>query len=300
MILEFINVEKSFGAKKVLKGVNFTAKSGVANGYLGRNGSGKTTSFRILLDIFKPDKGQILLDGKKLDHKKVKIGYLPEERGMYDGVGLVDQLTYFGMLKGMKKKAAQTEAKKWLEYFDLKDDKQALKTLAKGNAQKIQIIQSVMNDPDILVFDEPFSGLDPVNVSKLKEIINNFIKRDKLVLFSSHQMPVVETFCEDIHILEKGEIVLSGNLDYMKKQLGHGKMILSVSNITNQELYANLRSLPMGIDLSLKPEGVLLDFKEPGAKRELLNKLAGSSFDIEEFKLYKPTLEEIFKEQVGR
>ena len=300
MILEFINVEKSFGAKKVLKGVNFTAKSGVATGYLGRNGSGKTTSFRILLDIFKPDKGQILLDGKKLDHKKVKIGYLPEERGMYDGVGLVDQLTYFGMLKGMKKKAAQTEAKKWLEYFDLKDDKQALKTLSKGNAQKIQIIQSVMNDPDILVFDEPFSGLDPVNVSKLKEIINNFIKRDKLVLFSSHQMPVVETFCEDVHILEKGEIVLSGNLDYMKKQLGHGKMILSVSNITNQELYANLRSLPMGIDLSLKPEGVLLDFKEPGAKRELLNKLAGSSFDIEEFKLYKPTLEEIFKEQVGK
>ena len=300
MILEFINVEKSFGAKKVLKGVNFTAKSGVANGYLGRNGSGKKTSFRILLDIFKPDKGQILLDGKKLDHKKVKIGYLPEERGMYDGVGLVDQLTYFGMLKGMKKKAAQTEAKKWLEYFDLKDDKQALKTLSKGNAQKIQIIQSVMNDPDILVFDEPFSGLDPVNVSKLKEIINNFIKRDKLVLFSSHQMPVVETFCEDVHILEKGEIVLSGNLDYMKKQLGHGKMILSVSNITNQELYANLRSLPMGIDLSLKPEGVLLDFKEPGAKRELLNKLAGSSFDIEEFKLYKPTLEEIFKEQVGK
>ena len=300
MILEFINVEKSFGAKKVLKGVNFTAKSGVANGYLGRNGSGKTTSFRILLDIFKPDKGQILLDGKKLDHKKVKIGYLPEERGMYDGVGLVDQLTYFGMLKGMKKKAAQTEAKKWLEYFDLKDNKQALKTLSKGNAQKIQIIQSVMNDPDILVFDEPFSGLDPVNVSKLKEIINNFIKRDKLVLFSSHQMPVVETFCEDIHILEKGEIVLSGNLDYMKKQLGHGKMILSVSNITKQELYANLRSLPMGIDLSLKPEGVLLDFKEPGAKRELLNKLAGSSFDIEEFKLYKPTLEEIFKEQVGK
>ena len=300
MILEFINVEKSFGAKKVLKGVNFTAKSGVANGYLGRNGSGKTTSFRILLDIFKPDKGQILLDGKKLDHKKVKIGYLPEERGMYDGVGLVDQLTYFGMLKGMKKKAAQTEAKKWLEYFDLKDDKQALKTLSKGNAQKIQIIQSVMNDPDILVFDEPFSGLDPVNVSKLKEIINNFIKRDKLVLFSSHQMPVVEIFCEDVHILEKGEIVLSGNLDYMKKQLGHGKMILSVSNITNQELYANLRSLPMGIDLSLKPEGVLLDFKEPDAKRELLNKLAGSSFDIEEFKLYKPTLEEIFKEQVGK
>ena len=300
MILEFRNIEKSFGDKKVLKGINFTAKSGVANGYLGRNGSGKTTSFRVLLDIFKPDKGEILLDGKPLDHSKVKIGYLPEERGVYDGVGLVDQLAYFGMLKGMTKKAARDEAKKWLDFFELEDNKQALKTLSKGNAQKIQIIQSVMNDPDILVFDEPFSGLDPVNVGKLKEIITEFIKKDKLVIFSSHQMPVVETFCEDINILEQGEIVLSGNLDYIKKQLGHGKMILSVSNLEKEELLANLKSIPMGIEYSLVPEGVLLDFKEEGAKKELLAKLSGSSFNVEEFKLYKPSLEEIFVSQVGK
>ena len=300
MILEFRNIEKSFGDKKVLKGINFTAKSGVANGYLGRNGSGKTTSFRVLLDIFKPDKGEILLDGKPLDHSKVKIGYLPEERGMYDGVGLLDQLAYFGMLKGMTKKAARDEAKKWLDFFELEDNKQALKTLSKGNAQKIQIIQSVMNDPDILVFDEPFSGLDPVNVGKLKEIITEFIKKDKLVIFSSHQMPVVETFCEDINILEQGEIVLSGNLDYIKKQLGHGKMILSVSNLEKEELLANLKSIPMGIEYSLVPEGVLLDFKEEGAKKELLAKLSGSSFNVEEFKLYKPSLEEIFVSQVGK
>ena len=300
MILEFRNIEKSFGDKKVLKGINFTAKSGVANGYLGRNGSGKTTSFRVLLDIFKPDKGEILLDGKPLDHSKVKIGYLPEERGMYDGVGLVDQLAYFGMLKGMTKKAARDEAKKWLDFFELEDNKQALKTLSKGNAQKIQIIQSVMNDPDILVFDEPFSGLDPVNVGKLKEIITEFIKKDKLVIFSSHQMPVVETFCEDINILEQGEIVLSGNLDYIKKQLGHGKMILSVSNLEKEELLANLKAIPMGIEYSLVPEGVLLDFKEEGAKKELLAKLSGSSFNVEEFKLYKPSLEEIFVSQVGK
>ena len=300
MILEFRNIEKSFGDKKVLKGINFTAKSGVANGYLGRNGSGKTTSFRVLLDIFKPDKGEILLDGKPLDHSKVKIGYLPEERGMYDGVGLVEQLAYFGMLKGMTKKAARDEAKKWLDFFELEDNKQALKTLSKGNAQKIQIIQSVMNDPDILVFDEPFSGLDPVNVGKLKEIITEFIKKDKLVIFSSHQMPVVETFCEDINILEQGEIVLSGNLDYIKKQLGHGKMILSVSNLEKEELLANLKSIPMGIEYSLVPEGVLLDFKEEGAKKELLAKLSTSSFNVEEFKLYKPSLEEIFVSQVGK
>ena len=300
MILEFRNIEKSFGDKKVLKGINFTAKSGVANGYLGRNGSGKTTSFRVLLDIFKPDKGEILLDGKPLDHSKVKIGYLPEERGMYDGVGLVDQLAYFGMLKGMTKKAARDEAKKWLDFFELEDNKQALKTLSKGNAQKIQIIQSVMNNPDILVFDEPFSGLDPVNVGKLKEIITEFIKKDKLVIFSSHQMPVVETFCEDINILEQGKIVLSGNLDYIKKQLGHGKMILSVSNLEKEELLANLNSIPMGIEYSLVSEGVLLDFKEEGAKKELLAKLSTSSFNVEEFKLYKPSLEEIFVSQVGK
>ena len=300
MILEFRNIEKSFGDKKVLKGINFTAKSGVANGYLGRNGSGKTTSFRVLLDIFKPDKGEILLDGKPLDHSKVKIGYLPEERGMYDGVGLVDQLAYFGMLKGMTKKAARDEAKKWLDFFELEDNKQALKTLSKGNAQKIQIIQSVMNNPDILVFDEPFSGLDPVNVGKLKEIITEFIKKDKLVIFSSHQMPVVETFCEDINILEQGKIVLSGNLDYIKKQLGHGKMILSVSNLEKEELLANLNSIPMGIEYSLVPEGVLLDFREEGAKKELLAKLSTSSFNVEEFKLYKPSLEEIFVSQVGK
>ncbi|AME08854.1 MULTISPECIES: ABC transporter ATP-binding protein [Gemella] len=299
MILEFRNIEKKFGDKKVLKGVNFTAKSGVANGYLGRNGSGKTTSFRILLNIFKADKGEILIDGKPINHNDIKIGYLPEERGMYDGIGLVDQLAYFGMLKGMTKSAAKTEAKRWLDFFELEDNKKALKTLSKGNAQKVQIIQSVINNPDILVFDEPFSGLDPVNVGKLKEIITNFIKKDKLVIFSSHQMPVVETFCEDINILEKGKIVLSGNLDYIKKQLGHGKMLLSVSDIQAEELLANLKTIPLGIDYSLNNDMVLLDFKEEEAKKKLFYKLSQSNFNVEELKLYKPSLEEIFVESIG-
>lgn len=299
MILEFRNIEKKFGDKKVLEGVNFTARSGVANGYLGRNGSGKTTSFRILLNIFKADKGEILIDGKPINHNDIKIGYLPEERGMYDGIGLVDQLAYFGMLKGMTKSAAKTEAKRWLDFFELEDNKKALKTLSKGNAQKVQIIQSVINNPDILVFDEPFSGLDPVNVGKLKEIITDFIKKDKLVIFSSHQMPVVETFCEDINILEKGKIVLSGNLDYIKKQLGHGKMLLSVSDIQAEELLANLKTIPLGIDYSLNDDMVLLDFKEEEAKKKLFYKLSQSNFNVEELKLYKPSLEEIFVESIG-
>ncbi|MBU0278780.1 MULTISPECIES: ABC transporter ATP-binding protein [unclassified Gemella] len=299
MILEFRNVHKSFGDTQVLKGVNFTAKSGIANGYLGRNGSGKTTSFRLLLDIFRADKGEILLDGKPIDRKKLKIGYLPEERGMYDGVGLVEQLVYFAMLKGMDKKTAKKEAKRWLDFFELEDNKKQLKTLSKGNAQKIQIIQCVIDDPDILVLDEPFSGLDPVNVGKLKEIINDFLARDKLVIFSSHQMPVVENFCEDINILEKGEVILSGNLENIKKDLGNGKMLLSVRELTREQLLEAICSTAIDVECSLEKDMVLLDFKSAEAKKELLIYIGDLGFNIEEFSLFKPSLEQIFVERVG-
>lgn len=299
MLLEYRNIHKSFGDKNVLRGVNFTAKSGVANGYLGRNGSGKTTSFRILLDIFRPDKGEILLDGKPINRKDVKIGYLPEERGMYDGVGLVDQLVYFGMLKGMDRASASKEAKKWLEFFDLEDNKKQLKTLSKGNAQKVQIIQCIINDPDILVLDEPFSGLDPVNVGKLKEVINSAIAKDKLVIFSSHQMPVVETFCEDINLLEKGEIILSGNLEDIKKEYGHGRMILKSVNYSDDQLVEDLRKEDFGIDFSRQDKSLVLDYKSSDGKNKLMNYLSKSDIEIDEFKLYKPSLEQIFVEKVG-
>ncbi|MBF0710342.1 MULTISPECIES: ABC transporter ATP-binding protein [unclassified Gemella] len=299
MILEFRNIHKSFGDKDVLKGVNFTARSGLANAYLGTNGSGKTTSFRILLDIFKADKGEILLDGKSFDRSKVKIGYLPEERGMYDGVGLVDQLVYFGQLKGMSKSEAKKEAKRWLDFFELEDNKKQLKTLSKGNAQKIQIIQCVIDDPDILILDEPFSGLDPVNTGKLKEIINDFIARDKLVIFSSHQMPVVESFCEYINILNDGRIELAGNLENIKKEYSHGKMLLGISELSTSQLLEELKETKLNIEYSVDRGLLVLDFKIQTAKKELLNYLEDRNYNIEEFKLYKPTLEEIFVEKVG-
>lgn len=299
MLLEFKNVYKSFQDKEVLKGVSFKAESGKLNAYLGRNGSGKTTSFRLLLNIFKQDKGDILLDGEKIDPAKIKIGYLPEERGMYDGVGLVTQLSYFGRLKGMSKKEAIESAKKYLKFFDIKESKKKLKTLSKGNAQKIQIIQAVINDPDILILDEPFSGLDPINVGKLKEIIQDFVKRGKLVIFSSHQMPVVEDFCENINILEKGKILLSGRLDEIKKERSHKKMILKVANIEDEKLKEQLEKTPLNIEYSLEKEGVLLKFEDKSEKRELLKYLEKENLDIEEFTLFKPSLEKIFIETVG-
>lgn len=299
MILEFKNVSKTFGDKVVLKDVTFSAKSGRANAYLGRNGSGKTTSFRILLDIFKADSGEVLLDGKQIDYSKIKIGYLPEERGMYDDVGLVDQLVYFGMLKGMSKKEATDSAKRWLDFFELEDNKKKLKTLSKGNAQKIQIIQCVLNDPDILVLDEPFSGLDPVNAGKLKEIINDFIKRDKLVIFSSHQMPVVETFCEDINILEKGTIILKGNLEDIKKERSNNRMLLKTSNIPTEKLIEHLNKSNLNIDFSVDDTSLIFNFKDDKEQKILMTNLINNNISIEEFKLYKPNLEEIFVEMVG-
>ena len=294
MILEFRNIEKSFGDKKVLKGINFTAKSGVANGYLGRNGSGKTTSFRVLLDIFKPDKGEILLDGKPLDHSKVKIGYLPEERGMYDGVGLVDQLAYFGMLKGMTKKAARDEAKKWLDFFELEDNKQALKTLSKGNAQKIQIIQSVMNDPDILVFDEPFSGLDPVNPELLKNIIIELVKEGKYVIMSAHQMQTIEEFCENILILNKGKTVLQGNLSEIKEGYPANRLSLN----TKQDVTKYIEENNMEIEL-VANNNYKIKINNEEQAHKLLKNLVDNNIVIDKFEIQKPTLNDIFIEKVG-
>ena len=301
MGLTLKEVSKSFGTNKAVDKVSLTLDTPGVYGLLGTNGAGKTTIIRMLLGIINNDSGEITWNDKKVSREAVNFGYLPEERGVYQKIKIRNQLMYFGELKGMKKEDIIASIDKWSkklkveQYMNMTADK-----LSKGNQQKIQFMIAILHNPELVVLDEPFSGLDPVNVGKLKEIITEFIKKDKLVIFSSHQMPVVETFCEDINILEQGEIVLSGNLDYIKKQLGHGKMILSVSNLEKEELLANLKSIPMGIEYSLVPEGVLLDFKEEGAKKELLAKLSGSSFNVEEFKLYKPSLEEIFVSQVGK
>ena len=196
MILEANGLKKSFDGNEVLHGVSFSISSGKALGLLGRNGAGKTTTIRILMDVFKANEGSITIDGKPFKASDYKIGYLPEERGLYPKKRVDEQLLYLAALRGLSKNEAKANLKKWLKRLNIEEyEKRKLDTLSKGNQQKVQLAQTLMCDPDIVILDEPFSGLDPVNSQVLKEVVMELIQNGKLVIFSSHQMNYVEEFC---------------------------------------------------------------------------------------------------------
>ena len=232
MKLEVKNLTKKFGDKRVLKDLSFTVESGKAFGLLGRNGAGKTTTIRILMQVFQPTSGKVLLDSKPINYSKVSLGYLPEERGLYPNDKIVDQLIYLAALKGVDKKTAIESIDYWLDFLQMTDYKNAkLKTLSKGNQQKIQLISCIVHNPDIVIFDEPFSGLDPVNSQLLEEVVREQIKRGKIVLFSSHQMDYVSEFCDDILILKEGEIKLQGNLHQILKNHRKNKLLIKSDEV---------------------------------------------------------------------
>lgn len=294
MKLEIKNVNKSFSGKHVLHDVAFTVESGKAMGFLGRNGAGKTTTIKSLMGVFKQDSGEFIVDGKPFSRKDYKVGYLPEERGMYSKISIIDQLTYFGELKGMSKKEAKKSAHDWIVKLELGDyENKTLDTLSKGNQQKIQIAQAIIDDPDILILDEPFSGLDPVNAQVLKDIIRDFINRDKLVIFSSHQMGYVEEFCDDIAIIKSGEIILTGDLKEIKKGLRKNRFRLIASNLTIEETKEKLKSIEK-ITFYENKEALIIKCKEEMSENQLLLELIKLNISIGHFSIYEPSLEEIF------
>ncbi len=296
MKLEAIEIHKSYSDLEVLKGISFSINSGSAMGFLGRNGAGKTTFIRCLMDVFKPTSGVFKIDGKEFNKDDYKIGYLPEERGMYSKEQILGQLTYFGKLKGMQAQDAKKQAMKWLERLELDSyAKKNLSILSKGNQQKVQLIQTLINDPDILILDEPFSGLDPVNSKVLKEIIVEKIKSDKIVIFSSHQMSYVEEFCDDISIINNGVIVETGNLDNIKYKMSNNRYrLLSQSNENLQKFLDENE-----YSYFTKKNGFVVDLNNRD-KSKLLLGAVNNGVDIEEFSMYKPTLDEIFIERVGK
>lgn len=286
MKLEINDLHKSFGENQVLKGITLTAESGKALGLLGRNGAGKTTTIRILLNIFQADSGSILLDGKPLDVTKIKIGYLPEERGMYPKKKILDQLVYFAELKGIGHKEAIQKCKAWLTRLDLSNAaNKRLDTLSKGNQQKVQLITALINDPDIIVLDEPFSGLDPVNARVLEEVVHEQIHKDKIVFFSGHQMNYIEEFCNDIAILNHGEIVVSGPLEDIRHTYPRNKLIIRSKDI-------NAIKEDYGGTLDDK-NNLLITLESAEMKNEVMYALT-KKYDIDEIKVYEPTLTDIF------
>ena len=302
MKLEVKNIKKTFGETEVLHGISFSISSGKALGLLGRNGAGKTTTIRILMDVFKANEGEIIIDGKKFNPKDFQIGYLPEERGLYPKKKVIDQLMYLGNLRGISLKEAKTNGKFWLKRLGIEEyENRLLETLSKGNQQKVQLAQTLVCNPEIVILDEPFSGLDPVNAQILKDVVTDLIQDGKLVIFSSHQMNYVVEFCEDIAIINKGDVVLSGNLKDIKKDFGKNKLMLSANNYSPIELKEKCEEYfgdIIRVDEVMK-EFVILELKESRSKNDLLSEIIKSDIDVEKFGEYEPSLNDIFVLKAG-
>ena len=303
MKLEVKDITKSFGETNVLKGISFSVESGKALGLLGRNGAGKTTTIRILMDVFHANSGEITLEGKPFEPRKVQIGYLPEERGLYPKRKVLEQMIYLAMLRGVNRKTASANAKRWLERLEVSQyQDRLLETLSKGNQQKVQLASTLVCDPEIVILDEPFSGLDPVNSQILQEVVQELIRDGKIVIFSSHQMSYVEEFCEDIVIINHGEVVLSGHLDTIKRDFGKDQLVLSALDLSPEEFTDQLQSRLSDIVqiTGQTKEDVIVRLNEGISRRELLAKLSQmENISIEHFETYKPSLNDIFVARAG-
>lgn len=293
MVLELKNIEKSFGEKKVLTGVSFKAEGGKAFGLLGRNGAGKTTSIRILMNVFPANSGEVLIDGQPIDYNKIGIGYLPEERGLYPKKIIIDQLTYFAELKGMSRKAAVQSIDYWLERLGMTEYRnKRLDTLSKGNQQKIQLITALAHDPDIVILDEPFSGLDPVNAMLLKDVVKEQIGKGKIVLFSSHQMSYIEEFCDSIAILNNGVVALCGDLHDIKRDYPRDRLVVRTE--TPDAIIADFAS-----SCAVTESGdLMIRLADASEKKAAMARLV-NNYDIDEVKVFEPSLNDIFVAYAG-
>lgn len=292
MSLKVNNLNKSYGNKKVVNNLSFEMKEPGVIGLLGTNGAGKTTTIRMILNILSKDSGEVYWNDEVFDIKKTNFGYLPEERGLYPKIPIKKQLMYFTALKKLDKEKTEKEIEYWIERLELTEYQDLLPNqLSKGNSQKVQLIISLIGDPDLLILDEPFSGLDPVNTELLKDVINELVKKNKYIIFCSHQMSMVESFCREVIIINKGKIVLDGNLKEIKNAYPENKIFLE----TKSDVTELLRSE----DISKNGFEYIITLKNMN-KKTLLNKLVSEDVDVEKFYVLRPSLQEIFIESVGK
>ena len=295
MSLELKNVSKSFVGKKAVDNISFSLKEPGVYGLLGTNGAGKTTTIRMLLGIIKKDSGEITWKGKPVDRKSVNFGYLPEERGLYPKTKIFDQLMYFAELKGMQKEESIESINKWAKELKVEEYLQMpVEKLSKGNQQKIQFMIAIIHNPELVVLDEPFSGLDPVNTEMLKNIIINLIRDGKYVIMSAHQMATIEEFCSDILILNKGKTVLQGNLKKIKETYPANRVEINV----NQDIRNYIKEFDFEVETEANNNYVIKISSEEKAHK-LLNRLVSENIIIDKFEIKKPTLNDIFIEKVG-
>ncbi len=290
--LQIQNLTKQFGESKAVNGLQILLPKGEVLGLLGRNGAGKTTTIKMLLGLLTPNEGSITWDGKAFGNSGVTIGYLPEERGLYTKSRVIDQLRYFGRLEGMSKKEVDHAIDHWLERLAIPEYKfKTAGELSKGNQQKIQLIAALLHNPELLILDEPFSGLDPVNAGVLASIIEEQVQSGKTIILSSHRMEQVEAFCQHVCILKKGEAVVKGQLSDIKKEYGF-------RNLTIEDTVENEKGLE-AIHVSYEKQQGLLYVKvqDDAEALKILQQLQEQGVSLRQFKMLEPTLNEIFVER---
>ena len=286
------NVNKSFGDKKVVDNLSFELSKPGVFGLLGTNGAGKTTAIRMILGIIKKDSGDITWNNKEVTRKNVNFGYLPEERGLYPKSKIYDQLMYFANLKGMNKVDADKAIKYWLEKLKVSEYiNYTAEKLSKGNQQKIQFITSVLHNPDLIVLDEPFSGLDPVNTEILSNVMKELIKEGKYIIMSSHQMNSIEEFCTDLVIFNRGKTVLKGNLKEIKNSYKSSKILLETDD--------DVKKIINKLNILSNNDGTYIIEVNEDENKKLFKELVDNNISISKYEVIKPSLHEIFIEKVG-
>lgn len=290
------NVTKAFGDFVAVDDLSFEVKPGRVFGFLGPNGAGKTTSIRMIVGITAPDSGSIRLFGEKISSKtQDRIGYLPEERGLYKKMKLIDQLRYFAALKGLARRDADDRIDRWLGRMELADWRDKKTTdLSKGMQQKIQFISTVIHDPDLLILDEPFSGLDPVNVEFMIGVLAELRERNKTIIFSTHLMETAERLCHDILLINRSKRVVGGSLREVKESYGRDRIALRIAGPA-----IDLTKLSGVTSVAHHADESLLDLDPTADPQAILNKLIADGASILKFERVEPSLNDIFIEQVG-
>ncbi|NKC59010.1 ABC transporter ATP-binding protein [Vagococcus fluvialis] len=296
-MLEVEGLTKAFGEMKAVDNVSFRIPDGKILGLIGQNGAGKSTTFRLILNFLDQDKGMISWNGQPINEEDYNIiGYLPEERGLYPKVTIEDQLIYFGRLRGKSKKEIVPLIDKWMEKFQVKGKKtDKVKSLSKGNQQKVQLISTLIHEPKLVILDEPFSGLDPVNAELLKQGIIELKDQGSCVIFSSHNMENVEQICDHLVMLKNGKMVLNGRVDEIREQFGRTQLQIETT-ISKEEF----ETIPGVLEVVEKRTNVFnIRLEDPSVGKVIFDKALELTNYLPVFNQQPPTLEEIFKLKVG-
>ena len=288
------HLSKSFGAIKAVQDVSFVVQHGEIFGLLGSNGAGKTTTIRMVLDLIKPDSGEIAVFGGPFgEETKSRVGYLPEERGLYRDMKLLDLVLYLGQLKGLTQATARERAENYLRQVDLWDARELkIQALSRGMAQKAQFVAAALHEPELVIIDEPFSGLDPVNTAIIRELIYSMRDRGAAVIMSTHQMHQVEEMCERILLIDRGRVMLCGHLDEVREQFS--------GNVVEVTLSGEIGDVPGVVSAERQDGGYRLSLVEGTAPEDVLRSLVNMpGVQVQRFERVRTSLDEIFVRVVG-